>query len=131
MNIDKIKIYSNANCPYCKEVKKKLEENNIEFENIDTIENRDKWAKVSEFTGMPNVPTIHYKNRYLCPGRDYGNPTHLVNQLNNFYEQEEITLDFLNERIKTLNYNMSTAFGRLDQLLRQIETKINKDESKN
>mgnify|MGYP003125818722 CR=1 FL=1 len=29
------------------------------------------------------------------------------------------------ERVKTLNYHMNTAFGRLDQLLRQIENKLN------
>ena len=36
------------------------------------------------------------------------------------------------ERIKTLNSNINTAFGRLDQLLRTIETKLNteKDEHK-
>jgi hypothetical protein len=38
-------------------------------------------------------------------------------------KNEKITL----EKIKTMNYNMGQAFGRLDQLLRQIETKINKD----
>ena len=32
------------------------------------------------------------------------------------------------ERIKTLNYNINLAFGRLDQLLKQIETKIDTDE---
>ena len=34
------------------------------------------------------------------------------------------------ERIKTLNFHINTAFGRLDQLLRKIETKINIDEHK-
>ena len=32
--------------------------------------------------------------------------------------------------MKTFNYNINMAFGRLDQLLRQIETKINTDEHK-
>ena len=32
------------------------------------------------------------------------------------------------ERVKTLNFHINTAFGRLDQLLRQIETKINKED---
>jgi hypothetical protein len=40
-----------------------------------------------------------------------------------FFSDSRITL----EKIKTMNYNMGQAFGRLDQLLRQIETKINKD----
>ena len=32
------------------------------------------------------------------------------------------------EKIKTLTYNIYTAFGRTDQLLRQIESKLNKEE---
>jgi hypothetical protein len=47
----------------------------------------------------------------------------VLNQMN-FSLIQGITL----EKIKTMNYNMGQAFGRLDQLLRQIETKINKDE---
>ena len=35
------------------------------------------------------------------------------------------------EKIKTLNYNMSMAFNRTDQLLKQIENKLNiEDEHK-
>ena len=32
------------------------------------------------------------------------------------------------ERIKTLNFHINTAFGRMDQLLRKIETKINTED---
>ena len=54
----------------------------------------------------------------------------LVNILKNY---TPLSLNFSNERqalerVKTLNYNIVTAFGRLDQLLRQIETKLNTDE---
>ena len=31
-------------------------------------------------------------------------------------------------RIKTLNFHINTAFGRMDQLLRKIETKINTED---
>ena len=79
---------------------------------------------------MSNIPTLYYKGRYLCPGRDYGNPGHLVQVLNSLEKPIDITLDVVNERIRTLNYNISTAFGRLDQTLRKIETKINTDEHK-
>ena len=32
------------------------------------------------------------------------------------------------EKVKTLSYSINMAFGRLDQLLRQIETKLNKED---
>jgi hypothetical protein len=30
------------------------------------------------------------------------------------------------EKLKTLNYNISIAFAKLDQVIRKMETKINK-----
>tara|TARA_Y100000593_G_C4254004_1_gene308648 strand:- start:97 stop:486 length:390 start_codon:yes stop_codon:yes gene_type:complete len=128
--MDKIKIYTNTNCPYCKEVKKQLNENEIKFENVDTSENAWEWKRASELTGIPQVPTLYYKGKYLCPARDFANPNHLIQILNNFDNYNLSELEFISERIKTLNYNMSIAFGRMDQLLRQIENKLNIDEQK-
>jgi hypothetical protein len=50
----------------------------------------------------------------------------VLNQMNfsRDIKNEKITL----EKIKTMNYNMGQAFGKLDQLLRQIEAKINKND---
>ena len=66
MNIkNKIAIYTNTNCPYCKTIKEELTKNKIEFEEITTIDNKDKWKQVHQLTGIPTVPTIHYKDNYL------------------------------------------------------------------
>ena len=129
---DKVIIYTNEQCPYCKQVKEELTKNNIEFENRFTKDFEDQWKSISSLTGMPTVPTIYYKDDYLVTGRDFPNPTMLVTILKNY---DSLSLSFSHarqalERVRTLNYTMSMAFNRLDQLLRQIETKINTDEHK-
>ena len=130
--MEKIIIYTNEQCPYCKQVKEELTKNEVEFENRFTKDFEDQWKNISGLTGMPTVPTIHYQDDYLVAGRDFPNPQMLVNILKNY---TPLSLNFSNERqvlerVKTLNYNIVTAFGRLDQLLRQIETKLNTDEHK-
>ena len=130
--MDKIIIYTNEQCPYCKQVKEELTKNEVEFENRFTKDFEDQWKSISGLTGMPTVPTIYYQGDYLVAGRDFPNPQMLVNILKNY---TPLSLNFSNERqalerVKTLNYNIVTAFGRLDQLLRQIETKLNTDEHK-
>ena len=76
-----------------------------------------------EENGRPIIRTIDTENIYV-PGRDFQNPQALVNRLKSYvpskYTESKQTL----EKIKTLNYNINVAFSRVDQLLRQIETKI-------
>ena len=128
---DKIIIYTNSSCPYCKQVKEELDKNNIKYTEKDTQENLDEWTDVSSLTGIPQVPTLFFKNNYFAPARDFSNEQHLVSIIKNFKNistslQEKVIL----EKIKTLNFNISMAFSRLDQTLKQLETKLNKDEHK-
>ena len=123
-----ITIYTNSNCGYCKQLKDELNKNNIEFKEKLTQDFTVEWQDVVNLTGLPTTPTIKYKEEYFVPGRDYQNPQQLMNILETFPDSSHDYNKRTFERIKTLNYNMSVAFGRLDQLLRQIETKINKDE---
>ena len=130
--MDKIEIYTNGNCGYCKAVKDEFEKQNIEFENKNTEDYKKEWQDIVGLTGMPTVPTIKYKGEFLVAGRDFGNPTNLIDIISNGFKSREFFSRYKNEKItlekiKTMNYNMGQAFGRLDQLLRQIETKINKD----
>ena len=75
---------------------------------------------------MPTTPTIYYKGNYFVPGRDFGNAENLINIIKN-YKQSEFQMPFqVLEKVKTMNYNMATAFQRLDQLLRTIEQKLEK-----
>ena len=128
--MDKIEVYTNNNCGYCKQLKDELNKNNIEFKEKLTQDFTVEWQDVVNLTGLPTTPTIKYKEEYFVPGRDYQNPQQLMNILETFPDSSHDYNRRAFERIKTLNYNMSVAFGRLDQLLRQIETKINTDEHK-
>ena len=124
--MEKITIYTQGNCGYCKTVKDALNKENIEFEEKLINEHPNDWSKINSLTNMPTTPTIHYKENYFVAGRDFPSPEVLVNILKNFNGNSDVSLFKVLENIKTLNYNMATAFQRLDQLLRQVEQKINK-----
>ena len=126
--MEKITIYTSETCPYCKQIKEELNKENIKFENRLTKDFTNEWQEISGLTGLPTVPTIEYIGEYFVPGRDFQNSQQLLNILESFkgfnYDDSRRTL----ERIKTLNFHINTAFSRMDKLLKQIETKINKDE---
>ena len=129
--MEKIIIYTNETCPYCKQIKEKLTEEKIEFENKLTSEFKNEWQDVIDLTGMPTVPTIYYKNNYFIPNRDFGNVEGLIVLLKNYKESEFSESRQILERMKTLNTNMIMAFSRMDGILRQIETKLNTKEDVN
>jgi len=126
--MNKITIYTNETCPYCKQIKEELTKNKIEFENILTSSDTEEWQAIVNFTGMATVPTICFNGEYLVPGRDFGNADNLIKQIQNYtpsyYAKGEIAL----ERLKTMNYNMSMAFNRTNQLLMKIEAKLKIEE---
>ena len=122
----KITIYTTATCNYCKTLKQELEKNNIEFEDRITSEWKNEWHEINSLTGMPVTPTVCYEDSYFIPSRDFGNPQQLINILKNFKKSEFSESRQIFEKIKTLNYGINTAFGRLDQLLKQVEQKIDK-----
>ena len=127
---EKITIYTNENCPYCKTIKEKLNSEDIKFEERLTSEYEKKWLTISDLTGMPQVPTVVLKNKYLVPVRDFYNEEHLVSILNN---TDDVEVDYniaCFERIKTLNYNIFNAFNRLDGVLKNIEDKLKNEETK-
>ena len=128
--MNKIEIYTNENCPYCKQVKEVLNKNNINFEEKYTTEYENEWNDVVNLTGMPTVPTILYKEEYFVAGRDFPNPEYIVSAIKNFKKSKNNNNKIILQRIKTMNFHMNNAFGRLDQLLRQIENKLNIDEQK-
>jgi len=127
--MEKIIIYTNEVCPYCKQIKEELTKNEIKFENRLTSEFETEWQDITNLTGMATVPTIYFKNNYFVPSRDFGNPQGLINVLENFKESEFSESRQLLERIKTLNINTIMAFNRMDGILRQIETKLNTEEN--
>ena len=124
-------IYTNETCPYCKQVKEELNKNGFGYEERLSSEFKDEYQNVTNLTGLPTVPTIKYNNEYFVPGRDFGNPQHLIDILKNYKALAQTESRITLEKVKTLSYSINMAFGRLDQILKQIETKLNKkDEHK-
>ena len=120
----KITVYTNETCPYCKQIKEELTKNNIEFENILTTDDPEEWQSIVNFTGMSTVPTICMNGEYFVPGRDFGNANLLIKLIKNYTPSLYTTAEDALERIKTLNYNMSMAFNRTNQILTKIEEKL-------
>ena len=121
--MDRIRIYTNETCPYCKTVKEELEKKDIKFINMDTTRHKIAWEDITNLTGMPTVPTIECGDEFLVPGRDFGNPAHLINIIENYREYNYDYTRRTLEKVKTLNHNIGQAFQNLDKILKQIETK--------
>ena len=115
-------------CSYCKTIKEELTKNNIKFEERLTSEFEKEWIGIFQLTNMAMVPTICYRNNYFVPQRDFNNTEGLINLLKNFKESSFSEEKQLIEMIKTLSYNILMSFNRLDSILKQIETKINKED---
>ena len=124
--MDKIIIYTQDTCGYCEAVKNELTKNNIEFEVRLINEFQNEWDKIVNLTNLPTTPTIYYKENYFIANRDFANPNNLINILKYYKQPEFETSIQVLEKVKTMNYNIATAFSRLDQLLRTIEQKIDK-----
>ena len=126
---DEVIIYTNEQCPYCKQVKEKLDGSNIEYTTKLTNEHVEEWTEVVNNIGIGNVPCIYYKDTYFVPGRDFQQPEHLVNIINNFQKPTFSTEKLCYERIKNMNWHMANAFQRVDVILKALETKLNTEEN--
>jgi glutaredoxin len=125
----KITIYTSKTCNYCDQVKKSLAETSINFTEMDIIEHKDIWNNVKDLTVTPITPTIEINNEFLLPGRDFFNPQNLIDLISDFKESQYNENRRALELIKTLNYNVFTAFQRLDTTLKNIENKLNTEEN--
>ena len=124
-------IYTNETCPYCKTIKETLEKEKIKFTEKLTSEFTDEWNETSELLGMSQLPTLFFNKEYFVPGRDYFSPEHLTNLVKDLKKSKFDYSIRSFERIKSLNFNILTAFNRLDTTLRNIENKLNKEEDVN
>ena len=127
---NKIVMYTNENCNYCKTLKEELNKNNIQFKEKLIDKYQTEWNEIVNLTSMGTTPTIYYKDSYFIPSRDFFNPQQLMYIFENYEKSTISESTQILEKIKSLNANINIAFGRLDQLLRKIETKINTDEHK-
>ena len=120
---------------YCKKNKLptgyKFKDNSVEqleYDlNMDGVINNIICNEPDFISNSGNI-TIKCNEEYFIPGRDFQNPQQIVDLLENFEVSKYTDQRRALERVKTLNFHINTAFGRLDQLLRKIETKINTED---
>ncbi|MFC1511245.1 glutaredoxin family protein [Candidatus Margulisiibacteriota bacterium] len=53
-----VKVYSTPTCPYCKQAKQFLSENNIQFEDIDVAANQTAAQEMVSKSGQMGVPVL-------------------------------------------------------------------------
>jgi len=56
--MEKVKVYSTPTCPWCIKAKEFLEENKVEFENIDVSSDQKASEEMVERSGQMGVPVI-------------------------------------------------------------------------
>lgn len=54
----KVKVYSTPTCPWCHKAKEYLEENNIEFEDINVAEDQEAAKEMMDKSGQMGVPVL-------------------------------------------------------------------------
>ena len=126
---EKITIYTNETCPYCKTVKETLEKENIKFKEKLITEFEKEWQEISNLTGLPTLPTLFFNEEYFVPGRDFFNPEHLIGIIKTAKKSKYDYPIRSFERIKSLNFNISSAFNQLQMTLTKIENKLNIEEN--
>ena len=126
--MNKLIIYTNEQCPYCKTIKEELDKHEIKYTNRLTKDHQEEWQSIIDLTGLPTVPTIQVGEEYLVPSRDFASPQHLASVIKNYKKSGFSYQRQIFEKVKTLNHSINMAFGRLDHLLRQIEAKLNTEE---
>lgn len=60
-----IKVYSTPTCPYCVQVKKYLEEKEVEFEDIDVSSDREAAKEMIKETGQRGVPVTEIDGQFI------------------------------------------------------------------
>ncbi len=73
----KLFIFTMMGCPYCKNLKKNLNELGIKFTDIDVDSNPELWNQVVEQTNQSVLPMVYIteddspQGQILIPGTDY------------------------------------------------------------
>ena len=125
-----IKLYTQNNCHYCKNVKEKLDEFHINYDEIDISleENKEEWNKMVRISGLPMTPTIFVDNEIWAPNRDFRSPEELATRLQEIEKMgglipvsKEEQFDVLMNNMK----NLAVGMRNLQTQLHQMSAKLN------
>jgi len=121
----KITIYTNETCSFCKKVKEELDnDGGFIVDNRLTSEFKPEFRQLSNLLGMGTVPLVVFDGNYLLPARDFRDEKHLLAILNSIIKSDFSYDEMTYQRLITLNYNISVAFNKLENIISQIELKM-------
>ena len=68
-----VRVYSIPECPYCTELKEILQNEGIEFidVNVNLDENQEEYDKVYEITNSDEVPIVLVNKQFLIPNTSF------------------------------------------------------------
>jgi glutaredoxin 3 len=72
-----VKVYSTPTCPYCIMAKKFLDENNIQYENLDVSSDRQAADEMIKKSGQRGVPVLDIDGQVIV-GFDKGKIESLI-----------------------------------------------------
>jgi len=120
-----ITIYTNETCSFCKKVKEELaNDGGFIVDNRLTSEFKLEFRQLSNLLGMGTVPLVVFDGNYLLPARDFRDEKHLLAILNGIIKSDFSYDEMTYQRLITLNYNISVAFNKLENIISQIELKM-------
>ncbi|XOB41424.1 MAG: glutaredoxin family protein [Candidatus Nealsonbacteria bacterium] len=61
----KVRVFSTKVCPYCVVLKQFLNDNKIEFEDLDVSKNEEARKEMIEKTGQMGVPVIEINDQFV------------------------------------------------------------------
>ena len=120
-----MKLYTNPNCHYCKQIKEALDTANLSYEEITSSSNIEEWNELVRITGLGITPTIVIQEEIWIPNRDFRTPEELVNRIKHF-NQYPMRVLMVEERLDQINNNvknLSLALNQMQQVLQQLNAK--------
>ena len=117
--MDKIEIYTNNTCPYCKQIKDELNKKNIKFEEKLTPDFTDEYQEIVNLTGIPTVPTIKYNDEYFIPGRDFHNAGQVIEMTKHFQNSK---FNIEKQLFKENNTSAAREIAQLNSALNSAAT---------
>lgn len=66
-----VKIYTTPNCPYCKKAKSYFDMKNIEYEDINVGEDKEKRQQMIEKSGQQSVPVLDINGEIILGFNKY------------------------------------------------------------
>jgi glutaredoxin len=86
----KVNVYSIPNCPYCKDLKEKLQSMDIKFTDVDVSldENEALFNNIMEISGTDSVPCISVGKHLLAPSVNFNTIEQAVNIVKHILDTE-------------------------------------------